>query len=61
MLQIGLQVVKPGLGIRSGVRLYYTAGGQRYTVLYPASIANCPPTMADNACQDAYMAAAKEQ
>lgn len=61
VLEIGLQVVKPGLAIRSGVRLYYTAGGQRYTVLLPASIANCPPTMTDEACQDAYMAAAKQR
>lgn len=60
-LQIGLKVVKPGLGIRSGVRLYYTAGEQRYTVLYPAAIANCPPSMTDDACQDASLAAAKQR
>ena len=60
VLQIGLQVVKPGLGIRSGVRLYYTVGGRRHTVLYPASIANCPRSMTDEACQDAYPAAAKQ-
>ena len=60
VLQIELQVVKPGLGIRSGVRLYYTVGGRRHTVLYPASIANCPRSMTDQACQDAYPAAAKQ-
>ncbi|HVQ18083.1 MAG TPA: hypothetical protein VMT27_03485 [Actinomycetes bacterium] len=58
VLEIGLKVVKPGLGIRTGVRLFYTVNGKRYTVELPASIANCPTGMTVEQCQDAYLKAA---
>ena len=58
VLLIGLKVVKPGLGIRTGIRVFYTVGSRKYTALLPASIANCPDKMSDSQCQEAYMKAA---
>jgi hypothetical protein len=58
VLLIGLKVVKPGLGIRTGVRVFYTVGDRKYTALLPASIANCPDGMSTNRCQEAYLEAA---
>jgi hypothetical protein len=55
VLVIGLKLVKPGLGIRTGVRIYYTVGGKKYTPLFDAAIANCPATMSTRACQNAYL------
>lgn len=55
VLVIGLKVVKPGLGIRTGVRIYYTVAGEKYTTLFRAAIANCPATMSTRACQNAYL------
>ncbi len=56
VLQIGLKVVKPGLAIRTGVRLYYTVGDEKYTIEYQAAIANCPRGMSTGRCQRAYRA-----
>jgi len=56
VLQIGLEVVKPGLAIRTGVRLYYTVGDEKYTVEFQAAIANCPRSMTIGRCQRAYLA-----
>lgn len=58
LLLIGLKVVKPGLGVRTGVRVFYTVGDRRYTALLPASIANCPGGMSTDQCQEAYLKAA---
>lgn len=52
-LQIGLKVVKPGLAVRAGVRLYYTVGDERYTAYQPGAIVNCPHEMSDDDCFDA--------
>ncbi|MFT3872482.1 MAG: hypothetical protein QM714_07525 [Nocardioides sp.] len=56
LLLIGLEVVKPGLAIRTGVRLYYTVGDEKYTLEYQAAIANCPREMTIGRCQRAYRA-----
>jgi hypothetical protein len=58
VLLIGLKIVKPGLGIRTGVRVFYTIGDRKYTALLPAAIANCPGRMSTDQCQAAYLKAA---
>jgi hypothetical protein len=58
VLLIGLKVVKPGLGIRTGVKVYYTVGDRKYVAVLPASIANCPHGMTLDQCQSAYIKAA---
>lgn len=53
VLQIGLKIVKPGLAIRAGVRLYYSVDGKKYTAYLPGSIVVCPPGMNQDECFDA--------
>jgi hypothetical protein len=55
-----LKVVRPGLGIRTGLDVYYTVGGEKYVASYPASIANCPQGMTDDQCQSAYLKVAEK-
>lgn len=50
VLLIGLKVVKPGLGIRDGVRVYYTVDGHQYSVNFSAGIVNCPRSMTTDHC-----------
>ena len=59
LLLVGLEVTKPGLAIRTGLKVFYTVDGKRYVVQYPASIANCPKAMTISQCQDAYIKAAE--
>lgn len=58
VLQIGIKVLDPGLVIRTGVRIYYTVNGEKFTALLPGSIAVCPDDMTDRACEAEYMEAA---
>lgn len=53
VLQIGLKVLKPGLAIRSGVRLYYTVDGEKFTSYQPGAIVVCPEDRTDDECLDA--------
>ncbi len=53
VLQIGLKVVKPGLAVRSGVRLYYTVGGKKYMAYQQGSMVLCPDDMTSEECNDA--------
>jgi hypothetical protein len=59
LLLIGLKVVKPGLGIRTGLSVFYSIGDKNYVAKYPASVANCPPSMSDMQCQRSYLKAAQ--
>lgn len=52
-LQIGLKVVKPGLAVRSGIRVYYSVGEKRYSSFQPGGIVLCPADQADDECFDA--------
>lgn len=50
VLLIGLRVVKPGLGIRGGITVYYTVGGRKFSADYSATIVNCPRRMTSGQC-----------
>jgi hypothetical protein len=50
VLQIGLEVVKPGLAVRTGVRIYYSVGDEQYVSFQPGGLVNCPQEMSDEAC-----------
>lgn len=58
VMQIGIKVLDPGLLVRTGVRIYYTVDGERYTALLPGAISVCPDAMSDDECTDAFQEAA---
>lgn len=51
VLQIGLKVVKPGLAVREGVRLYYTVGEKQFVVYQRGTVVVCPDDMTDEECR----------
>lgn len=53
VLQIGMRVVKPGLAVRSGVRIFYSVGDNRYSAFQPGGVVVCPEGRTDDQCFDA--------
>lgn len=57
VLQIGLKVVKPGIAIRTGIRIYYSVGDTQFVSYQPGGIVNCPQGTSDDACFEELYAA----
>jgi len=56
VLQIGMRVVKPGLAVRSGIRVYYSVGETRYSAFQPGGVVVCPDGRTDEQCFNALFA-----
>lgn len=50
VLQIGLKVLKPGLAIRTGIRIYYAVGDEKYVSYQPGGIVVCPKDTSTDEC-----------
>lgn len=53
VLQIGLKVVKPGLAVRTGIRIYYSVWDEKFLSYQPGGIVNCPKGTLMDECFDA--------